>query len=68
MEAPNQPRNHSTSNTTFMGRARFMGYGCSFFCNRVTGDDVVEPRDTNPEAVDVTVPPVEMPEVSSARK
>jgi hypothetical protein len=42
-----QPHGHSTR-TTFRISAGMFPYSCSFFCQRRTHDDVIDPRDTAP--------------------
>ncbi len=47
-ETPNpQTHGHSTR-TTFRVSAGMFPYSCSFFCQRRTHDDVIDPRDTQP--------------------
>jgi hypothetical protein len=37
---------HTKTTTTVKTNARVMGYGCSFFCRRVTDSDVFDPADS----------------------
>lgn len=48
--------NHSETETTIKMDANVRRYRCSFFCTRITGNDVIEP-DTPQKKKEETPPP-----------
>ena len=59
---------HTKTSTSLGTRIRFMGHSCSFFCNRKTDTDVIEPRDTKPNHREsVAVEAITVPEIPAFR-